>query len=202
MPKQILSTLLFSLLVIAGGSAFGLETPKDVQKETSESEAAPQPEIPKHISTIMVEKNLLSVEFVNVDFGEILRSISQKAGFTLEGSSPAFGKQVTTKFNDLDIDTGIIRLFSLVKESNYLISYDAKGSIAKVTIPSAKLSSKTSSSSVGTPGGAQAPPRSRVGRRRSRSFIPQTAVPEDPSPVPQPAPPQPEHAGDEDAPDE
>jgi hypothetical protein len=202
MPKQILSTLLFSLLVIAGGPASGLETQKDVQKEASESETAPQPEVPKHISTIMVEKNLLSVEFVNVDFGEILRSISQKAGFTLEGFSPAFGQLVTTKFNDLEMDKGIIRLFSLVKESNYLISYDEKGSVSKVKIPSAKLSSKTSSSVVEKPGGTQAPPRSRFGRRRSRSFIPQTAVPGDPSPVPQPAPPQPEHAEDEDAPDE
>ncbi len=171
-----------------------------MQEDTPEAEAAPQPEVPKQISTIMVEDNRLSVEFVNVNFGEILRSISQKAGFQLEGSSPVFSKQVTTKFTDLDIDKGIIRLFSLVKESNYLISYDAKGSIAKLKIPSAGASGKTSSYSVGTPGGPQTPAMSRIGRRRSRRF-PQPAVPGAPPPVPQPAPPQPEEMQNE-APDE
>ena len=44
-------------------------------------EVEPQPEIPKQISTVIIENNRLSVEFVNVNFGEILQSIGKKAGF-------------------------------------------------------------------------------------------------------------------------
>jgi len=101
-----------------GGSAYAQMPPQDMQQNTPKDETAPQPEVPQQIATIMVENNRLSVEFSNKNFGEILQAIGQKAGFRVEGSSSVFSKKVTTKFTDLDIDKGIIRLFSIVKETN------------------------------------------------------------------------------------
>jgi len=185
MPRIILLALLLSVLVIGGGPAYAQEPPDEgTQEEAPESEATAQPEIPKHISTVMVEGNRLSVEFANVSFGEILRSISQKAGFQIEGSSPVFSKQITTKFTDLDLDKGIIRLFSLVKENNYFISYDAKGAIALVKIPTAKAGGKTYST-------APVAPRSQ-GTIRQRRIFRRPGVPGAPAAAPQPESPQPE----------
>ena len=198
MPRIIPLALLLSLLMLGGVPAYAQEPPEDAQEDTSEAEAAPQPEAPKQISTVIIDNNRLSVEFVDVSFGEILRSIGQKAGFRLEGSSPAFNKKVTTKFNDLDMDTGLIRLFSMVKESNYFISYNAKGAIAELKIPTPGISAKTPSPGMGTPGGAQTPGMSRIGRRRYRTF--RRPVPGAPAPLPQPEPPQPEET--EEAPEE
>ena len=177
--------------MIGGGPAYAQEPPEDMQQDTPEAEA-PQPEVPKQISTIMVEGNRLSVEFVDVNFGEIIRAISQKAGFRVEGSSPAFSKHVTTKFTDLDMDTGLVRLFSMVKESNYLISYDAKGSISKLKMPSAGASGRMPQTSygIGASGGAPQTPISRLRRRRPGALPP--PVPGAPLPVPQHTPPQPE----------
>jgi hypothetical protein len=182
MPKIVIITLLFSLFLMRWvGPAYTQEPQEDTQQDNPEAEAAPQPEVPKHISTIMIEDSRLSVEFVDVTFGEILRAISQKAGFQVEGSSPAFSKQVTTKFNDLDLDKGIVRLFSLVKESNYIINYDTNGSIAKLKMPTAGLTGRRSYS-IGTQEATK-----RVLRRRFR-----------PPPSNQPE----GNAGNEDAPNE
>lgn len=187
MPEKILLTLLFSLfLMTSGDPAYAQEPEEDMQQDTPEAEVAPQPEVSQQISTIMVEDGHLSVEFVNVNFGEILRSISQKAGFRLEGSSRFFNKKVTTKFTDLDMDKGLIRLFSLVKENNYLISYDAKGAVSKLKI-----------SSPGAPVGTTSPAPARIPVLRRRRGVP---IPQRPAPQPQqemqPAP-QPQQETDE-----
>jgi hypothetical protein len=213
MPRTILLTLLFSLFFMTcGGPAYTQGPSEDAQEETPDSDTAPH-EVPQKISTVMVEGNHLSVEFVDISFGEILQSISQKAGFKLEGSSPAFGKTVTTKFTDLGVDEGLVRLFSLVKESNYLISYDGKGSISKLQIPSARAgkmpqtparrqsSSGAQISSGPGPSGDAPQQRSRFRFRRQRpGTIQQPGVTEPPQQVPQPEPPQPVEP--EEAPDE
>ena len=177
MPRIIPLALLLSLLMLGGAPAHAQEPPEDAQEDTSEAEAVPQPEAPKQISTVIIDNNRLSVEFVDVSFGEILRSISQKAGFRLEGSSPAFNKKITTKFNDLDMDTGLLRLFSMVKESNYFISYNAKGAITELKMPSPRAFGMTSQPSygVGASGGVTERPRIFHPRRR-RSIFPQPAV--------------------------
>ena len=201
MPRILILTFLLSLfLVTYGGPAHAQAPAEDTQEgaETPEAGTAPQPEVPKHVSTIIVEDNHLSVEFVDVNFGEIMRSISQKAKFMFEGSSPAFNKKVTTKFTDLDMDKGIVRLFSMVSESNYLISYNAQGSIAMVKIPSAKASGKTSSLSPGPTVGPQSEGVNRF--RRRRQVFRRPVAPGTPAAAPEPEPPQPEET--EEAPDE
>jgi hypothetical protein len=135
MPSAFLISLLALLVIIIdGGSAYPQTPPPVSQQRAPTDESSPQPEVVTQTSTIKVENNLLSVELVNADFGEIIKSIAQKARFGIEGYSDAFKTKVTTKFDNLEIDRGFARLFSLVKESNYLISYDAKGSISKLEI--------------------------------------------------------------------
>ena len=193
MPKMIFITFFYSLIVITGGGfSYAQKPPQNTQLVTpTPAEAAPKDEIPKQISTIIVENNRLSVEFVNVSLGEILQSIGQKAGFKVEGFNKVLSTKVTTKFTDLDIDSGIIRLFSLVKESNYLINYDTKGSISKLKIyqtvgsPGTGGSQKAGSSILP----ASSPAREtggvpfRAWRSRRRPANP--AMPSPPPPVPQ-----------------
>jgi hypothetical protein len=194
MPRTILLTLLFSLFfMICVGPAYTQGPPEDMQEETPEAEAAPQPEVPKQISTIIVEDSRLSVEFVNVNFGEILRAISQKAGFRIEGSSPAFVKSLTTKFTDLDMDKGLVRLFSMARESNYLIAYDAKGAISQVKVSFRTVAGSGPARNVyqGSPAGGQpraVPFRAWRSRRQRAGAIRRPAMPEAPQPEPQPEP--------------
>jgi len=189
MPKKILATLLSSVYIMTGGgSAYAQMPPQDMQQNTPKDEAAPKPEVPGQIATIMIENNRLSVEFSNKNFGEILQAIGQKAGFTVEGSSNVFSKKVTTKFTDLDIDKGIIRLFSLVKETNYLINYDTKGTISKLKIY--KIKAVGSTGPIGsTPtmpyGSTGRPPSFRSRQHRSLKDSSQPAVPSPPPSVPQ-----------------
>lgn len=131
----MLITLLSSLFIMTGGSsAYAQMPPQNIPQDTVTEETATQPEVPKQIVNIALKNNRLSVDLVNANFGEIIQSIAQKAGFSIEGNSSAFSRTMTTKFNDLEIDRGIMRLFSLVKENNYLINYDAKGAISKLEI--------------------------------------------------------------------
>jgi len=134
MPKIRLVALLYSLIIITGGGFAYAQKPPDIQRDTAVEKTATQPEVPKHIVDVALKNDRLSVDLVNANLGETIRSIAQKAGFSIEGNSSAFSKKMTTKFNDLEVDIGIIRLFSLVKESNYLINYDTKGSISKLKV--------------------------------------------------------------------
>lgn len=120
--------------MIGGGSAYTQLPSQDIQQNTVTEEAAPQPEVPKQTVSIALKDDRLSVDLINANLGEIIQSIAQKAAFSIEGHSSVFSKTITTKFNDFEIDRGIIRLFSLVKEKNYLINYDAKGTIIKLEI--------------------------------------------------------------------
>jgi len=188
MPKMIFMTFFYSLIVITGGGfAYAQKPPQNTQLVTpTPAEAAPKDEIPKQISTIIVENNRLSVEFVNVSLGEILQSIGQKAGFKVEGFNKVLSTKVTTKFTDLDIDSGIIRLFSLVKESNYLINYDTKGSISKLKVYDIKTVGNTGAGSSISPatsptGGTGAVPFRAWRSRRLRS-LPPTPAPQTPQP--------------------
>lgn len=92
-----------------------------------------QPEDTEAIN-ITLKDNLLSVNVLDVTFEEIIRKIAAKAAFRIDGHSNFFSKIITTKFNDLEVDKGIIRIFSLAKEKNYLIYYNTKGAVTKLEI--------------------------------------------------------------------
>jgi hypothetical protein len=184
MPKLILITLLNSLMIMTGGgSAYAQKPPQNVQQDEVVERTAPQREVPKQIVNVALKNDLLSVDLVNASLGETLRSIAQKAGFSIEGNSRAFSQKMTTKFNDLEVDIGIIRLFSLVKESNYLINYDTKGSISKLKVYDSGAVGSTTLGSPPTTGTGAFPFKTWRSRRLRNSQQP--AIP---SPPPPPAP--------------
>ena len=173
MPDRSLIRLLSLLFIIlGGGSAYPQMPPQDMQQGIPPEAAAPQPGPPESISSIVVKDNLLSVEIAETNFGEVIQTIAAKAGFSLAGNSDAFSKKITTKFSDLEIDRGLMRLFSLVKENNYLINYSPEGSISRLEIYTA--------ASVGsfpqTPAGTQVyPARPQI---RSPYPVPSPNVPQ------------------------
>jgi hypothetical protein len=186
MPSAFLISLLALLVIIIdGGSAYPQTPPPVSQQRAPTDESSPQPEVVKQTSTIKVENNLLSVELVNADFGEIIKSIAQKARFGIEGYSDAFRTTVTTKFANIEIERGFARLFSLVKESNYLISYDAKGSISKL-----EIYGNAAAGSVKPPATRQVSP-SRQAVRPSTSTTSRPVSPRISRPEAQPLPPEP-----------
>jgi len=158
--------------------------PPHILQNAPAGEAVSQPEVPKQISIIKIENNRLSVELANANFGEVIQSIAQKAGFSIAGYSDTFSTKVTTKFNDLEIDSGFARLFSLVKESNYLISYDTKGSIAKLEVYGA-------AATLSVPHSPAMPQTSPVRPQFQPSHpaaLPQRVLPRIPSPAARPIP--------------
>jgi hypothetical protein len=187
MRITFLISLLTSLVIIIAGASANAQMPPPVTQQNPPADApAPEPEVTKQTYTITVENNLLSVELLNANFGKIIQTIAQKAGFSVVGYSDAFSTKVTTRFDNLEIDRGFARLFSLVKESNYLISYDEKGSISKL-----EIYGNASAGSVHTsPVRPQMPP---VRPRISRPFptAPQSVIPRIPRPAARPFPPEP-----------
>jgi hypothetical protein len=162
MPDRALLCLLCSVfIVLGGGTAHAQRFPRETRQDTAPTEAEPQSKAPKKLSVIIIADDRLSIDFVDFSFGAGLQAIGQKAGFRVEGSGNFFGKKVTTKFNDLDIASGLIRLFSLVQESNYLIDYDAKGRISRVKI-FAPETDGTSDQPSALPTYRRVPPRSRL----------------------------------------
>ena len=166
-----------------GGSAYAQEPPQTVQQDTVVEKTATQPEVPAQLVNISLKNDRLSVDLVNASLGETIQSIAQKAGFSIEGNSRAFSQKMTTKFNDLEVDIGIIRLFSLVKESNYLINYDTKGSISKLKVYDSGAVGSTTLGSPPTTGTGAFPFKTWRSRRLRNSQQP--AIP---SPPPPPAP--------------
>ena len=182
----LISLLTSLVIIIGGGSANAQMPPPAAQQNPPAAAPSPEPEVTKQTYTITVENNLLSVELVNANFGETIRSIAQKAGFSVEGSSDAFSTKVTTRFDNLEIDRGFARLFSLVKESNYLISYDEKGSISKLEI----YGNASAGSVQKSPVRPQISPV-RPGIRRPFPTAPQPVIPRLPRPVSRPLPSEP-----------
>jgi len=185
MPDRLLYRLLCLLLVLAAVPASGagpaqkdMDEDMDDEEETVET-AVPEP--PKQVMTIEVRENLLSVELENVDFGAVIRAIAEKARFKVEGSGPVFGKKLNTKFSDIEIDRGVARLLTLLKESNYSINYDSKGAISKLEILSTAGSPAASGTRPAT--GVGAPVRPQI-QQPVRQPAPATVIP--PRQVPAP----------------
>jgi len=187
MPDKILISLLSVLFIITGGGTGYTQTPpQPAQLDTPLHNTALEQKIPRQHSTVMLENNHLSVDFDNVTIGEIIQAVSQKAGFKVQGGSAALGMKVKTKFTDLELEEGIKRLFSLVKESNYLINYDTKGNISELRIINIKASGTGAvagipQTSSGTR--ATAPVPFRAWRSRRARAAQQSAPPSSPPPT-------------------
>jgi hypothetical protein len=123
------------LLLFAGAvySQTAEEEPAAATEESQEGQAA-EPEPPRSVMNISVENGLMSLEIENTDFGTAIRSVSEKAGFKIEGSSETFSKKLNTKFTGIETERAVQRLFSLVRESNYMMHYSPDGAISRIDI--------------------------------------------------------------------
>jgi len=132
-----------------------------------------QPEIPKPVSRVEVRDNLLSVELADAEFGGVMNAIAEKAGIKVEITGDVYSKKLTTRFTDVGLERGILRLISLMKEKNYLVQYDAKGGVSKVEIYSA-------ASKPVTPARAGSAAKPRQSRPGSSSLQPLPKVQKNP----------------------
>jgi len=110
------------------------EVPGPISSPAPQEDQEPQPEPPKKILNVIIKDDLLSVELSNVDFGSAIRAVAEKAGFKIEGTGEVFSRKLNTKFTDIEVERGVLRLLTLVKESNYMLHYDPKGMISRLEI--------------------------------------------------------------------
>lgn len=189
MNKPHTLIMLFFLILFLAGSGLGLAQPipqvlpqdaAAVPPDAALNETGSQPGESQKISLVTVQNDRLSVNFVDTEFEEIVRTVSSNAGFTIQGSSTAFNKKVTTKFDDLDLEKGIKRLFTLVNESNYRIDYDSKGAISKIRIYgiTASRSGSQTTGILQTDGTAGGPARRNIRQRSSEAGFRPVAPPQ------------------------
>ena len=125
--------VLFLLVFLVGVRVFAAAAGREGETAGDEGTAV-QRETPKPFSRVEVKNGRLSVELVDAGFGEVMQAISEKSGIKMEIVGGVYAKTVTTSFSDLDLERGIARLLSLVKEKNYMIRYDTKGMVSKVEV--------------------------------------------------------------------
>jgi hypothetical protein len=125
--------VIFLLLFFAGVPVFAGAADREGGPAGGGGTAA-EGETQKPFSRVEVKNGSLSVELVDAGFGEVMNAIAEKSGIKVEIIGGVYAKTVTTSFAGLDLERGIVRLLSLVKEKNYMMRYDAKGMVSKVEV--------------------------------------------------------------------
>lgn len=105
-----------------------------VQPETESGGVHIQPEVQQKLMHVSIQNNNLSVELVDAEFGAVLQSIAQKSGFRVVIGGDVFNKKLNTKFDDMELERGVMRLFNLIREKNYAMKYDAKGKLDVIEV--------------------------------------------------------------------
>lgn len=123
------SAVLSAVLVFA-------ETPGQATKPAPapmvDSEAAaPVVESRLHVE---LKDDLLSIDLMDAEFGSVMKAISARAGIKLDMSGPLQQKRLTTKFSNIELERGIIRLMTLMKEKNYTMRYDPRGRVSVIEV--------------------------------------------------------------------
>lgn len=88
----------------------------------------------KPVMKIEVNDGLLSVEISDAEFGNVIKEIAEKAKFKAEISSDVAVKKISTTFKDIEVERGVRRLLTIMKEKDFTISYDTAGLIDKLEI--------------------------------------------------------------------
>jgi len=133
-------SLSFLCLLLALFAAMPASAQKKPQAPSPEAappyreDQEPTPEPPKSLLNVELKNDLLSVALENVDFGTAIKEVAVKAGFKIEGTGEVFSRKLNTRFTDIEVERGVLRLLTLVKESNYMLHYDTKGLISKLEI--------------------------------------------------------------------
>lgn len=83
---------------------------------------------------IEVRDDLLSIDLVDAEFGGVMKAISARAGIKVDMSGAIQQKRLTTKFSGIELERGIIRLMTLMKEKNYTMTYDTRGRVSAVEV--------------------------------------------------------------------
>ena len=133
--KKVLIVIVICALTIIGtaGLTFS-QIPQPEVLPADTGDVQPQPEAPKQIFNVKVENDLLSVELLDADFGTVINSIAEKSGFKVEMTGDVSARKITTKFNDVEIERGVLRLLTLIKEKNYMAHYNSKGMLSKLEV--------------------------------------------------------------------
>lgn len=88
----------------------------------------------KPVMNVEVKDGLLSVEISDAEFGNVIKEIAEKARFKVEISGDVAYKKISTSFKGVDIEKGIRRLLTIMKEKDYTISYNSEGFIDKLEV--------------------------------------------------------------------
>ncbi|MBI5847364.1 MAG: hypothetical protein HZB31_05340 [Nitrospirae bacterium] len=131
---SLLCLLLALAAVMPASAQKAPQAPKPEAAPSSQEDQEPQPEPPKSVLKVEIKDDRLSLELENVDFGAAIKAIGDKAGFKIDGRGEVLSRKLNTKFTDMEIERGVLRLFTLVKENNYMLHYDTRGMISKVEI--------------------------------------------------------------------
>lgn len=83
---------------------------------------------------VSIKDNLLSVALLNAEFGVVIEEIAEKVGFKTDINRAVYVMRLSTTFNDLDLQKGILRLLTLIGQKNYSIYYDDQDRISKLEV--------------------------------------------------------------------
>jgi len=174
-----LTLALICLLAVALAEA---QAPVQISPQTLEIPV----ETVKPVINVEVENGIMGVEISDAEFGEVIKEIAGKAKFKVEIASDVASKKISTNFKGVDIERGIRRLLTIIKEKDYTISYNSEGFIDKLEI----YGGGNSKPAVSPP-----PKKPQVTQRPVLSPATPTPLPSQkpqPKVLPPPRPPQPE----------
>jgi len=127
---MLLVPVLFSDLAYAQTPVQGT-SPAPEQQEASDAPAVPTPQSRINVD---LKDDLLSVDLYEADFRSVLQALSVKGGIKVDMAGDIGKRKLTTKFSGIDLERGILRLMTLMKEKNYTLKYDNKGRVNLIEI--------------------------------------------------------------------
>ncbi|MDO9289357.1 MAG: hypothetical protein Q7T83_11280 [Thermodesulfovibrionales bacterium] len=116
----------------------------------------------KSVMKIEVNDGLLSVEISDAEFGNVIKEIAEKAKFKAEISSDVALKKISTTFKDIEVERGVRRLLTIMKEKDFTISYNTAGLIDKLEIYGGGVISRPVGNPQKNPARQQRPFQQRV----------------------------------------
>lgn len=127
--------------------------------------AKPAPAVPAAAPRLNVtlKDDLLSVDLLEAEFGTVMKAVGARAGIKVEMTGPIQQKKLTTKFSGIELERGILRLMTLMKEKNYTLRYDTAGRVNALEVYGADISVASPPAKTGArpepPKGAQKTPQ-------------------------------------------
>jgi len=88
----------------------------------------------KSVQSIELSNGLLSVELANVEFGKVIKEIAEKVKFKVDVASDVSHRKISTTFKGVDVEKGIRRLLTIIREKDFTISYNSAGDIERLDI--------------------------------------------------------------------